>query len=318
MGNISSAVIVAVAIFVLLVMISIIIGRNNKVSRLTETFDDFDDAPVSLDIKQLSPIAASLSGMLSSMGIDIDAEVKKSRLLMSRAGILSPDAPYYFLIMNRFLGYIIAIIGLLIFVFNSNSEGNTFWLYAFSSGLIMVLGLFGARLYVANQTTKYREIMTDAFPDTMDLLLVCVESGLTIDAALARVCSELGRVYPHMTREFNNLRLELALTDRIQALQNMSERTDLPSIRALISSLIQTERFGTSLSESLSVLANEFRVTRLMEAEERAAKLSVKITLPLIMFLLPALVLMMLGPAIVQIAANGGIFGNRASVSEEE
>jgi tight adherence protein C len=149
-------------------------------------------------------------------------------------------------------------------------------------------------------------VLTRAFPDTLDLLLICVESGLPLDAALNRVCAELGLAYPEMTQELNRTRLELALlNDRVKALNNLAERTDLIGFRALTSSLIQSERFGTSLSDTLRVLSEEMRLDRIARIEEKAARLPVLLTIPLIFLLMPAFLLIVLGPAIISFMRQG-------------
>jgi tight adherence protein C len=169
-----------------------------------------------------------------------------------------------------------------------------------------VLALFGPRLYLQNLIDKRKKRLHRALPDTLDLLLICVESGLALDASLQRVCSELGRAYPEITAELNRTRLELTLlNDRTRALMNLGERTGMPAFRALISSLIQSERFGTSLSDTLRVLSEEFRLQRLADAEVKAARLPVMMTIPLIFLLMPAFFLIVLGPAIVRIVHDG-------------
>ena len=171
--------------------------------------------------------------------------------------------------------------------------------------ILAVLGLFGAQLYLQNSIDKRKKILLRAFPDTLDLLLICVESGLALDAALTRVCKELGSAYPEMTAELNRTRLELALlNDRVRALSNLGDRTDMPAFRSLISALIQSERFGTSLTDTLRVLSEEFRLERLSMAEAKAARLPVLMTVPLIFLLMPALFIIVLGPAMVSITST--------------
>ncbi|MDG1286257.1 MAG: type II secretion system F family protein [Rickettsiales bacterium] len=166
--------------------------------------------------------------------------------------------------------------------------------------LLIALSWFGPNLFLANSRAKRELLLMRSFPDTLDLLLVCTESGLALDGALARVCRELGHAYPEITDEMNKTRLELTLlNDREKALANLAERSDLVPFRSLVASLLQTERFGTSLTDTLRVLADEYRNTRLMLAEQKAGRLPVMMTVPLIVFLLPSLFLIILGPAVV-------------------
>ena len=141
--------------------------------------------------------------------------------------------------------------------------------------------------------------------------MVCVESGLALDAALARVCKELDKAYPHITKELNQTRVELSLlNDRPKALMNLAERTNLIPFRSLVAALIQTEKFGTSLTDTLRVLSEDYRLTRLMNAEQKAGRLPALITIPLILLLMPAFVIVILAPPFIKVSENGGFFGN--------
>ena len=163
-----------------------------------------------------------------------------------------------------------------------------------------------------NKIDHRRKTLKRAIPDTLDLLLICVESGLALDAALNRVCNELGRAHPEMTAELNRTRLELALlNDRVRALTNLGDRTNLPAFRSLVSSLIQSERFGTSLTDTIRVLSEDYRLQRLMDAEVKAARLPVLLTIPLIFLLMPAFMLIVLGPAIIGFMHHGNGLGGK-------
>ena len=246
-----------------------------------------------------SPGAARLLAFLKSLGINTEESARKLELRFANAGINSPDAPIYYLFFQRIGAMVLLLLAL--FFFSSAHDDNKLMMY--TVGLItLVLALFGPKLYLQNMIDKRKKILQRAFPDTLDLLLICVESGLALDAALSRVCNELGSAYPEMTSELNRTRLELALlNDRVRALMNLGERTDMVAFRSLISALIQSERFGTSLTDTLRVLSEEFRLQRLSEAEAKAARLPVLMTIPLIFLLMPALFIVVLGPAIVKV-----------------
>ena len=150
----------------------------------------------------------------------------------------------------------------------------------------------------------------------LDLMLVCIESGLGLDAALNRVCKEMRSMYPPLVAELDRTRLELTmLGDRVIALQNLADRTEITPFRTLVSSLIQTEKFGTSLVETLRVLAEEIRTTRLFSAEQKAARIPVLITIPLILCILPAFIMIIIAPPLVKVMSNGGIFGDSPAFS---
>jgi tight adherence protein C len=163
--------------------------------------------------------------------------------------------------------------------------------------------VFMASSIVLEQLVKIRkEKLRFALPDALDLLVVCVESGLGLDQALARVTAELTITHPEISNEFSLVSLEMrAGADRSTALRNLASRTGEEEIRKLTALLIQTDRFGTSLAESLRTHANFMRVRRRHEAEERAGKLGVKLTFPIFFFILPSIMVIAAGPGILKL-----------------
>jgi tight adherence protein C len=165
----------------------------------------------------------------------------------------------------------------------------------------VVLGGYGPDLYVRNAITKRKLQLQRGLPDALDLLVICAEAGQTLDAALGRVSREMVGACPEIADELGLTALELGLLpERRQALDHLNARTDLPSIRGVVNTLMQTERYGTPLATSLRVLAAEYRHERLMKAEEKAAKLPAKLTVPMIVFIMPALFVVLIGPAIIR------------------
>jgi tight adherence protein C len=142
-------------------------------------------------------------------------------------------------------------------------------------------------------------------PDALDLLVICAEAGLTVDAAFNRVAKELGKAYPELGDEFGLTAIELGfLSERRQAFENLATRVDLEAIRGVVTTMIQTEKYGTPLASALRVLSAEFRNERMMRAEEKAARLPAIMTVPLILFILPTLFIVILGPAACSISDN--------------
>ena len=169
----------------------------------------------------------------------------------------------------------------------------------------VVLGSFAPRIYVQNQLTKRRTAIVKAWPDTLDLMLICVESGMTVEAALARVAEEMAGGATELASELNLTTAELSyLQDRSAALRNLGVRTGIDSVRSVVSALIQSEKYGTSLAASLRVIAQEQRDQRLIEAEKKAASLPPKLTVPMILFFLPALFVVILAPAAIRFMQN--------------
>jgi tight adherence protein C len=168
-----------------------------------------------------------------------------------------------------------------------------------------VLGFFAPELYVSNLTSKRQLSLSKGLPDALDLLVICAESGLALDVALERVANEVGGANPELGEELQLTSVELGfLPDRRQALINLTRRTNLAAIRGVVNTLLQTEKYGTPLSQSLRVLANEFRDQRLLRAEEKAARLPATLTVPMIVFILPVLFIVLIGPAIISVMDN--------------
>jgi tight adherence protein C len=153
-------------------------------------------------------------------------------------------------------------------------------------------------IFLKNKITKRSHAIRKGLPDALDLLVICAEAGLTVDAAFHRVARELGRAYPELGDEFSLTAIELGfLTERRQAFENLSHRIDLDAIKGVVTTMVQTEKYGTPLASALRVLSAEFRNERMMRAEEKAARLPAIMTIPLICFILPVLFIVILGPA---------------------
>ncbi|PQM29163.1 pilus assembly protein TadC [Sphingopyxis lindanitolerans] len=176
----------------------------------------------------------------------------------------------------------------------------------------LILGYKAPDLFVQNKRQKRTDAIRKGLPDALDLLVICAEAGLTVDAAFSRVAKELGRAYPELGEEFALTSIELGfLTERRQAFENLAYRVNLESVKGVVTTMIQTEKYGTPLASALRVLSAEFRNERMMRAEEKAARLPAIMTVPLILFILPVLFIVILGPAACSLsdAMSGGGFG---------
>ncbi len=168
------------------------------------------------------------------------------------------------------------------------------------------LGFYGPNLYLENLITKRRKSIMRAFPDSLDMLLICVESGMSIELAFARVGEEIGTASAELAEEFALTTAELSyLQDRRTAYYNLSERTNHPGVKGVAMALVQAEKYGTPLGAALRVMAKENREMRITEAEKIAASLPAKLTVPMIVFFLPVLFLVVLGPAFIKISDMG-------------
>jgi tight adherence protein C len=162
----------------------------------------------------------------------------------------------------------------------------------------LILGYKAPDLFVQNKRQKRTDAIRKGLPDALDLLVICAEAGLTVDAAFSRVSRELGRAYPELGEEFALTSIELGfLTERRQAFENLAYRVNLEAVKGVVTTMIQTEKYGTPLASALRVLSAEFRNERMMRAEEKAARLPAIMTVPLILFILPCLFIVILGPA---------------------
>jgi tight adherence protein C len=164
-------------------------------------------------------------------------------------------------------------------------------------------GYKGPDMFLSNKIKKRTDLIRKGLPDALDLLVICAEAGLTVDAAFNRVAKELGRAYPELGDEFMMTAIELSfLSERRQAFENLAYRVNLEAVKGVTTTMVQTERYGTPLASALRVLSAEFRNDRMMRAEEKAARLPAIMTIPLILFILPVLFIVILGPAACSIA----------------
>jgi tight adherence protein C len=175
--------------------------------------------------------------------------------------------------------------------------------------LAVMIGAYAPEFFVKNATKKRRKAIQKGLPDMLDLLVICAEAGLALDAALTRVSMEMARSCPELADEFGLTAIELGfLPVRRTALENLTRRVETPAVRGVVNTLLQTEKYGTPLAQSLRVLAAEFREERMLKAEEKAAKLPATLTIPLIVFIMPTLFVVLLGPAILRaIDGLGGL-----------
>jgi len=166
----------------------------------------------------------------------------------------------------------------------------------------LLAGYYAPNVYISNLAAKRRESIIAGFPDALDLLLICVESGMSIEAALAKVSQEIGPSSIELAEELSLLVAELSyLPDRRLAYEGLAKRTNHPGVKSVSLAMIQAERYGTPLGAALRVMAKENRELRLAAAEKKAAALPAKLTVPMILFFLPVLFVVILGPAIMRI-----------------
>lgn len=226
-------------------------------------------------------------------------EAEKASLKLLQAGLRSKNALVYFMFCRLTAPFVGGLVGLMVkwSPITKKMNDTTSSLIAL---MIVLVSAFVPNLYVSNMRTRRRAQLEKAIPDTLDLLVIAAEAGLSLDASFQRVAQELGPAWPEMAEELTLTSIELTfLNDRNKAMDNFVLRTDLDATRAVVNTLRQTEKYGTPVSQSLRVLSAEFRNARMMKAEEKAARLPVLMTLPMVMFILPPLFIVLIGPAIL-------------------
>lgn len=235
---------------------------------------------------------------LSSLKVLQDSQVKTAQIKLLQAGIRSKDYAVAVIFGRMVLPIVLG--GTMAFLVYG-TEMFADWTPLKAYGLVAgsaILAYKAPDIYLKNKIQKRSSAIRKGIPDALDLLVICAEAGLTVDAAFGRVAKELGKAYPELGEEFSLTAIELGfLTDRRQAFENLATRIDLDSVRGVVTTMIQTEKYGTPLASALRVLSAEFRNERMMRAEEKAARLPAIMTVPLILFILPVLFVVILGPA---------------------
>jgi tight adherence protein C len=240
---------------------------------------------------------------LKGMKVLQESQVKIIQQKLAQAGIRNKEYAVFVIFARMVLPVVLGFIGVIVLYWtNTFPEWGSFKRFMAFAALV-IAGYKGPEVFLKNKATKRSDEIRKGLPDALDLLVICAEAGLTVDAAFNRVAKELGRAYPELGDEFALTAIELSfLTERRQAFENFAYRVDLEAIRGVVTTMIQTERYGTPLASALRVLSAEFRNERMMRAEEKAARLPAIMTVPLILFILPVLFIVILGPAACSIA----------------
>lgn len=227
-------------------------------------------------------------------------ENSQLRIRFMNAGYRSDTAPMVFFMAKTVLTFLLpAIFILYVMISGADYAADMLLLFIIASA---GLGYFLPNIFLERRIAYRKREILDSFPDAMDLIIVCVESGLGLDAALARVSEEMHMISPILGEELHLINLELrAGSSRERALRNLALRTGVEDIDTLVAMLVQSDRFGTSVAQALRVHAENLRTKRRLRAEEAAAKIALKLLFPLIFFIFPSMLLVLLGPALISI-----------------
>jgi tight adherence protein C len=256
-------------------------------------------------LNQKNETTDKMRSFLSSLKVLQESQLKTAQTQLVQAGYRSRDLPVTVIFARMLLPIIIGG-GVLIAVYGFGWKEDWTPLKRFMLIAGSLIGSYKAPdIFLSNKITKRTKEIQKGLPDALDLLVICAEAGLTVDAAFHRVARELGKAYPELGDEFALTAIELGfLSERRQAFENLAGRVKLDAVKGVVTTMIQTEKYGTPLASALRVLSAEFRNDRMMRAEEKAARLPAIMTVPLILFILPVLFVVILGPAACAISDN--------------
>jgi len=244
-----------------------------------------------------------MRSLLSALRVLQDDQLKAAQKKLAQAGIRSKEWAIAIIFGRLVLPIVVGgTAALLIYGFDLWPDWSALKKFGVFAGALL-LSYKAPDIYVDNMVSKRATEIRKGIPDALDLLVICAEAGLTVDAAFSRVARELGTAYPELGEEFQLTAIELSfLTERRMAFENLAERVKLDALKGVVTTMIQTEKYGTPLASALRVLSAEFRHERMMRAEEKAARLPAIMTVPLILFILPTLFVVILGPAACSIS----------------
>jgi tight adherence protein C len=310
-GALGPAIALGAAAFVLIATALVALRRHKDPFGRLDRRPDPEPAAGKLRAEKAEPGLVRFAGFLEPQDAE---ELSAMRLTLLRAGYRSPGAVQTFHAIQLVLA--LGLLGTgLAYALWAQAAGQALGLrgivlYVLGPG---VLGYVAPKLAVARRIKARREEITRGFPDALDMLLVCIEAGQSLDQAIVRVARELHAFYPSLAHEFETVAQQVkAGKDKALVLKEMGERVDLRDVSSLVTVLVQSQSFGTSVGEALRVYAGEMRDKRVMRAEEKANTLPVKMTLATMMLTIPPLLAILVGPSIYEVMrALGEGFGGR-------
>lgn len=297
-------IVVAVVIFVFAAGLSVIIfGVTDPVRRRLGLMTEEEKEQSKTFLK----IATAIGPVAAFALPKEELERHKIQRDLYRAGYRSPQAMQTFYALKAVLTVTFASIVLIGSRFLPEiSSGQLMFYIAIAAGI----GLLAPDYVLSKKLAGRMRLLRNAFPDALDLLVVCVESGLGLGPAIQRVADEINVSHPELSLELATVNAEMrAGLPREDALKNLAERTGLPDIRGLVGLLVQSMRFGTSVADALRIYSEEFRDKRMQAAEEQAAKIGTRMIFPLVLFMFPVFFVVAVGPAALRIIDAFGNFG---------
>jgi tight adherence protein C len=255
------------------------------------------DRPTPADLDLARPVYGSLERIARAVPKS-PQEITRLRRRMTTAGFDQPEAPILFALIETALPILAGAIALLYF---QSARG------VLIAAFVAALAYLAPGLWISRRVAKRKREIQNGLPDALDLLLVSLEAGAGMDQSIIKVSNELHLAYPALTSEFRRIVTEIrAGRPRAEALRQFAERTKVEEVRSLVLTMIQTDKFGTSIGQALRTHAETARVKRRQRAEERAQKLGVKMVFPLVFCLFPAMFVIVLGPSVLRIIRTLG------------
>ena len=303
-GTILAGIAAAAVVFAIYAAVTVKDPMAKRVKSLNARRDELKTGIITAKARkrqslvQRTDTTDKMKDTLQGMKVLQESQVKIIQQKLAQAGYRNKEFAVVVIFARMVLPVVLGFLGVIVLYWTDTfPDWSSFKRFmAFAS--LVVGGYKGPELFLKNKATKRTNEIRKGLPDALDLLVICAEAGLTVDAAFNRVAKELGRAYPELGDEFALTAIELSfLTERRQAFENLAYRVDLDAVRGVVTTMIQTERYGTPLASALRVLSAEFRNERMMRAEEKAARLPAIMTVPLILFILPVLFIVILGPA---------------------
>lgn len=300
----------ALLALVFVIVMAIVILMSNAYARRAATRSRLDEvrgqqsrltASASLRGDTMAKGWHKLTAIIEKSGISlVDTQGDSLRARLVAAGYNSPLAPKVFTAIR--LGMLVVLPTIFVSViFLGGTEVSPFKLYLFGVALA-IFGLYAPNLFISAKADRRRDAIVNGFPDSLDLMLVCVEAGLGMEAAFDRVGREMQNSHPLVAEMLSIVTLELrAGSTREEALRNMATRTQVTEIRSFATLLIQSDKLGSSIGETLRVYASEMREKRRMRAEEKAHRLPVLLSVPLVACMLPVMIGVLMLPAIIRL-----------------
>ncbi|MEC7817029.1 MAG: type II secretion system F family protein [Pseudomonadota bacterium] len=302
-GSILAAVAAVAVLFAIYTAVTISDPMAKRVKALNARREELKAGVVTATAKKRqsltrkSDTTEKVKEQLGRMKVLQDSQVREMRQKLAWAGYRNQEVAVILIALRAILPI---VVGGFAFVMLYMVEIYPDWQMKRVGALALVIFLAykGPEIVLKNKATKRTDAIRKGLPDALDLLVICAEAGLTVDAAFNRVAKELGRAYPELGDEFALTAIELSfLNERKKAFDNLAFRVNLEAVKGVVTTMVQTERYGTPLASALRVLSAEFRNERMMRAEEKAARLPAIMTVPLILFILPTLFIVILGPA---------------------